>query len=220
MSSGIPKLSLTEHVDAIAANLPNGRVWTPKFRNDSNLRKLLRGFAPTARAMDAAIQRFVGESVPSETEDFLTEWETALGIPDPCFPLAITDDQRRRNIKIKLSVLAGISTRQDFIDLAALFGLLIDVNSGIDHVVPGSGGYGTALPVLTIPGDFATVAVARMTMVVTENSPASIAFPWEFSPAGPVIPVGLKFALDDQNTLRCLIRKLAPANIDVLFVEA
>lgn len=220
MSSGVPKLTVTEHVDALAANLPNGRVWTPKFRNDSNLRRFLFGVAPTMRTMDAAIQRFVSESIPSETEDFLAEWETALGIPDPCFPLALTADQRRRNIKIKLSVLAGISTRQDFIDLAALFGLVIDVRSGIDHVTVGTGGYGTALPALTIPGTFATAAIARMTMVVTENTPASVAFPWEFSAAGPVIPVGLKFALDDQNTLRCLIRKLAPANIDVLFVEA
>lgn len=218
--SSFARMSVADHTDALAVNLPSGRVWLSKFKPTSNLRKLLTGLAPTFRTMDATCERLIDQFIPPDTQDLLSEWETALGIPSSCFPIENTDDGRRLTLRIKLAVLAGVTTRQDFIDLGALFGLTIDVGSGIEHVATGSGGYGTKTPVLTIPGDFANVATARLTMVVIENTPESVTFPWEFSAAGPVVPVGLKFALDTQNTLRCLIKKLAPANIDVLFVEA
>lgn len=217
--TGNPVLTIDQHVDALAANLPSGRVWTPKFKNESVLRRFLRGLAPTFLSLDAAVQRYVQQVVPVDTEDFLAEWETALGIPDGCIPLELTPDRRRRNIRIKLAVLAGVTTRTDFENLAALFGLVISVGGGIEHVAIADGGYGTRTPVLDIPTDIANVNAARMTLVVTESRSSSITFPWEFSAAGPVVPVGLKFSLDDQNTLRCLIKKLVPANVDVKFVE-
>jgi len=40
---------------------------------------------------------------------FLDEWERALGIPDDCFDLANTDDERRINILTKLAAL-GVQT--------------------------------------------------------------------------------------------------------------
>lgn len=181
-----------------------------KFKQSSNLYKLLRGLAPTYRTMDGIIQRLVDQSVPPETEDFLSEWEVALGIPDQCFPLASNDDARRRNIGIKLAVLAGISTADDFVYLASLFGLVVTVGSGIDHVATGSGGYGTKTPALTIPGDFANVATARMTMVVVESTPDATSFPYDYP---------IPFTTTDILTMRCLFRKLVPANVNVLFTS-
>lgn len=216
-----PLLSKEQHTDALAANLPSGRVWRAKHRPDGNLRKLLAGMAPTMRSIDGFLERFVDQVIPPTTEDYLSEWEEALGIPDGCFSVGTTTAARQLAISIKLVVLAGISTEQDFIDLAAIFGLTITAKSGIDHVSVADGGYELATPLIAIGSFTGGVDEARQTLVITESYPEDTTFPWPFSAAAspPPPPVGLKFATSGQNSLRCLIRKLAPANINVIFQE-
>lgn len=214
-------MTLDQHTDALVANMPAGRLWRAKFRPDSNLRGLLVGMAPSFQQIDRHLEGFVQEVIPPSTEAYLSEWEEALGIPDDCFSVGTTIAARQFAIEIKLVTLVGISTEQDFVNLGALFGLTIKAKSGIDHVTAAQGGYELETPVLDITTDFADVREARMTLVITESFPADVKFPWPFSPAAspPPPPVGLKFATAGQNSLRCLIEKLAPAIVNVLFVE-
>lgn len=205
------RLTDTEHVTALAANLPSGRIWLPKYRPGSNLFRLLLGLAPTFRRMDEKIQRFISQSYPPETVDFLEEWEVALGLPDDCLPIAADVATRQRNILIKLILLGGVQTEQDFVDVAALFGLVVAVNSGIEHVVVADGGYELFGPAMNIPADFADVKQARYTMVVVETLPDGATFPYDFP---------IPFATAEQQEMRCLFEKLAPANVDVVFVTA
>lgn len=214
----LAKMTVDGHVQALAANLPAGRVWAPKLKQGSNLHGLLKGLAMTFEKMDTLIQCFIDQSYPPETVDFLEEWEAALGIPDTCFPLAATIPERQLIVEIKMITMRGMKTEADFVALAALFGLPITVNSGWEHVAGGEGGPGLYLPVVTL-AEFAqaTAVAARNTMVVVETYPDEIVFPWTFETTGLT---GLLFATDGQTTLRCLINKLKPANVDVLFVEA
>lgn len=205
------KLSIDEHVAAIAANLPSGRVWAPKLLRGTNLNGLLRGLAPTFQRMDGWLQRFVEQAIPTETEDYLEEWEDALGIPDPCIPLETDPAKRRRNIAIKLALIAGVQTRADFQFLATLFELDVEVNPGIDHVSIGDGGYGLKTPVLDIPADFASVAVARRSIVVVESVPSNAQFPYSFP---------LPFATGEQLQMRCLFETLKPAHTQIVYVTA
>lgn len=210
-----------EHADALAVNLPGGRLWRAKHRPDSNLRGLLKGMAPTIRDIDAFLQRYIQQVIPPTTEDYLAEWEDALGIPDDCFAIGTTTAARQFAIQVKLVVLSGISTSADFEALGALFGLTIKARSGIDHLITGDGGYETETPAVAFSVFGSDLGTARMTLVITESFPDGITFPWEFSAAAspPPPPVGLKFATSGQNSLRCLIQKLAPANVDVYFQE-
>lgn len=205
------KLSIDDHVAALAANLPSGRVWVPKFARGSNLNSLLRGLAPTFQRMDEFLQRFVDQSIPTETEDYLDEWEYALGIPDPCVPLETDTAKRKRNIEIKLAILAGVQTKADFEYLAGLFGLTVEVNPGIDHVSIADGGYGVKTPVLDIPTDFATVAVARRSIVVVETIPDAARFPYDFP---------IPFSTSEQLQMRCLFETLKPAYAQIVYVTA
>ena len=205
------KMTVDQHVTALQTNQPSGRVWLPKLRPGSNFFNLLLGLAPTFREMDAAIQTFVAETFPPTTTRFLSEWEKALGLPDDCLPIASDVATRQRNILIKLVLLSGLATDQDFVNLGALFGLVIEVNSGIEHLAPGDGGYGTKLPEIVVPTHVADEAEARFTMVIVETFPEAITFPWEFP---------LLFSTTGQLELRCIIEKLAPANVNVLFLEA
>jgi uncharacterized protein YmfQ (DUF2313 family) len=202
-------LSIEQHVAALAANLPSGRVWVPKMLRGSNLNGLLRGLAPTFERIDAALQRFVAQSIPTTTEDYLAEWEAALGIPDPCVPLETDTAKRQRNIEIKLAIMGGVQTKADFEFLASLFGLVVSVNAGIDHVSIADGGYGTQTPVLDIPADFATLAVARASIVVVETLPDNVLFPYDFP---------IPFTTGEQLQLRCLFETLKQANGQIVYV--
>lgn len=210
-----------QHISALAVNLPAGRVWRAKHRPNSNLRGLLKGIAPMFQEMDQFLESFVDEVIPPTTEAFLAEWEAALGIPDDCFPIGSTIAARQFAIEVKLVTLVGVSTEADFVALGVLFGLEIQVKSGIDHVTIAEGGYETATPLIDISDFSSDVGEARMTLVITESFPDDITFPWEFSAAAspPPPPVGLKFATAGQNSLRCLIGKLIPANVALVFQE-
>lgn len=208
------KLTINQHVTALAANLKLGKVWRAKGVKGSNLHSLLRGFAPTFRSMDAAIQEFIGQSIPTTTTANLAEWENALGLPDDCLPIALTVAGRQRNIDIKLSVLGGIVTAAEFVALAARFDLVVSVASGIEHVSIAQGGYELQLPAIAIgvaEGDFADVAEARMTMVVKETLPESATFDYDF----PIL-----FSSAAQIEMRCLFTELKPANVAIRFVTA
>lgn len=203
------RLTLDQHVTAIAANLPSGRVWVPKMLRGSNLNGLLRGIASEFLRMDEMLERYVDQSVPTETVDYLEEWERALGIPDPCVPLETEIAKRQRNIEIKLAILGGILTKEDFEFLASLFGLTVSVNPGIEHVSIADGGYGLRTPVLDIPTDLASVAVARRTIVVVETLPEAIGFPYSFP---------LPFSTSEQLQVRCLFATLKPAHCQIIHV--
>lgn len=205
------RLSIEQHVAALAANLPSGRVWVPKMLTGSRLNGLLRGFAPTFQRVDEVIERGIAEQIPTETETYLSEWEAALGIPDPCVPLETDTAKRQRNIEIKLAVLAGVQTKADFEYLATLFGLAVEVNAGADHVSVADGGYGLKTPVLDIPTDLASIAVARRTIVVVETLPDAVTFPLEFP---------IPFATSEQVQLRCLFQTLKPAHTQIVFLTA
>lgn len=201
--------SIEEHVEALAANLPSGRVWVPKFARGSNLNGLLRGIAPTFRQIDDFLQRYVAENPPTASETYLAEWEAALGIPDPCIPLATDVATRQRNVEIKLAVLSGVQTKADFEFVGQLFGLTIEVNPGIEHVAVVDGGLGTKLPVLDIPADIASVDEARATIVVVETLPAVTQFDYDW-------PV--QFSTGEQIQMRCLLETLKPAHCQMLYV--
>lgn len=119
------------YLDSIVGHLPPGDVWRSGQVEGTNLRALLDGLTPTVRRADLGIRTLVAEIVPSETTLLIAEWERAVGIPDGCFTTDGTIEQRRRNVVVKLAAL-GIQTQQDFIDLAARFGIVVTVVGGMD----------------------------------------------------------------------------------------
>ena len=68
-------------------------------------------------------------------ESFIQLWENAVKIPDDCFVVAGTIEERRTNILIKLRSL-GVLTAQDFIDLGNLLGFNITITPLADALYP------------------------------------------------------------------------------------
>lgn len=188
--------------NSIANFLPPGIMFEGGKIEGTNLRKLLTGLAVELFRSEDLLKQFTEEFLPDCTVLFLDEWESALGIPDDCFLGTGTNDERRRDILTKLAAL-GIQTAQDFVDLASIFGITVEVQGGVEvgNVFP------FTFPMLLF---FNSAKEARFTIVVTFLEDAANAFPLEFpiSFGDPII-----------GLLECLFTKLKPANCDIIFKQ-
>lgn len=115
--------------DALQRHIPLGPAWLA-FRVPGKVAYLL-GKA-LARAFDDAWQalaKLPAELDPRTTTELITEWETAVDLPDICLPAASTLQQRRDQVMLRLSKKRW-STAQDWKDLALLFGLTVTITPG------------------------------------------------------------------------------------------
>lgn len=188
----------TKNITQSLANfLRSDKFFSAKNVTDSKLRKLLIGLALEIGRAEGKFQEISDEYDITKTSLLLEQWESALGIPDECFPVSSTNDQRRKNIQLKLTAL-GVSTKEGFEALAETLGFSVEVLPGNDA--------------LTFPYTFPFIMTdvnSKWIMVV--NAPASQAtstFPYIFP---------FNFGIDSTQILQCLFSKLAPAPVQVLF---
>lgn len=186
------KRPFNDHVNALAAYMPDGDLFAAKHIADSNFRQLLRGITYELFDAQGYLCDLEEQYFPDATESFLSEWEQALGIPDDCFSGTGDVLERRRDIVVKLAAL-GIQTAEDFRQLAEVFGEVI-------AVVPGSEYTNYPLPV---PADD-----QKRYYIIIEFTPATGGFPYTFP---------FTFGSDAIRILECLFVSLAPANCRVLF---
>lgn len=204
MSHKIVCHSTEQHADSLAAYMPGGPLFKAKFITGTVIRRLVEGLAVQLGVGEDYLKLLQTEFIPDNTTLFLDEWESALGIPDDCFPQSTDPDERRQFILIKLASL-GVQTVADFQALIELFGVDATVRPGSEAA--------SALP-FALPYPLPLVGSdARFTIVVEFNGPAPGAIP---------LPYALPFLLgaNNETILSCLFQKLKPANCRVLFVEA
>ena len=200
MSNLFERRDLEQYTDSLADYLPGGELFASKSVQDSNFRKLLRGLAGELFRSNGLLIEYSCEIIPDQTNKFLSEWESTLGIPDDCFSGTGTSDERRRDILVKLAAL-GVQTDIDFEELALLFGIVVNVKSGtINGIFP------MVFPIIF----FDTEKDARFTIVVTFTVPAANTFTYTF----PIVFGGAEIAI-----LECLFTKLKPANCDIIFEQ-
>jgi len=191
---------LEQYTDSLANYLPGGILFASKRISDSNFRKLLRGMAGELFRVNGLLKEYSEQIIPDQTVKFISEWEKTLGIPDDCFSGSGDLDDRRRDVLVKLSAL-GVQTQQDFIDLALLFGIEVQITSGTE----------TAMFPITFPFlFFNSLKEARFTIVITFTVAASERFEYTF----PIL-----FGGEEIGILECLFGKLKPANCKIIFQQ-
>jgi len=192
------EMSVEDHANSLAHFLPPGRAWDAKWVDGTNFRQLLIGFAGEFLRLHDTLNLASQESVLSQINLRLTDWESALGIPDDCFDITGTIADRVRNVIVKFAMM-NVSTEQDFIDLAALYGYTITIKSGLEEIT---------FP-LTFPIPmYSSLQDARFTMVVEVNTPAQGGFPYTFP---------ITFPAQNTRLLECIFTKLVPATTAVQF---
>ena len=189
---------LEEYTDSLAAYMPGGQLFAAKSLQDSNYRKLLRGVAGELFRANGLLREY--DILPDTTVKFIEEWESAVGIPDACFKGTGTINQRRRDVLVKLSAL-GVQTAQDFVDLAAIFGVDVTVRGGSVN-----GCFPLVFPIIL----FDTEKDARFTIIVQFTVDGANRFPLVFP---------FPFGDGDISLIECVFRRLKPANCDILFEQ-
>lgn len=191
---------LNRYTDSLANYLPGGRLFASRAAEGSNLRKLLRGMAGEMFHANGLLREYSEQVIPDQTVKFIGEWESALGIPDGCFKGTGTIDTRRRDVLTKLAAL-GVQTTQDFIDLAAIFGVTVTIVTG-----PAVQAFPFTFP-FVLSGSSKEI---RFTIFVefTVDEGARFPFRFAFTFGGELIAI-----------LECLFNRLRPANCEVVFTQ-
>lgn len=119
-----PNYSAADYLRALQAHLPRGRVW-PRDP-DATQTTVLSGFTPCFARLTARANNLLVEVFPGTSDELLPEWESTLGLPDPCAGPQPPLDQRRNQVRARLSNSGGQSL-PFFIAYAAQLGFSVTV---------------------------------------------------------------------------------------------
>ena len=108
MQPAIVQWDADEFAQVIADELPTGSAWPRDPDND--VMKWVAGSAQIWGDVSARAATLINvEADPRSTYELLSDWERALGLPDPCVPVVQTLAERRNAIVNKLTMLGGQS---------------------------------------------------------------------------------------------------------------
>ena len=99
--------SSADFTSALLGLLPRGRAW-PKDLSSVQA-QAVSCFAPTFQRLSDSALGLLGDMFPATTINFLSEWETTLGLPDPCAGIAPTFQARRNQVVARFTNSGGQS---------------------------------------------------------------------------------------------------------------
>lgn len=186
----------------LASHMPRGRLRAAVFDDQKNLGKLAKGLSVEFYNLAVLIADIINNELDiNQTESLLEDWEESVGIPDDCFSTNTSLTKRRLQVLQKFSNFGGVQKAEDFVRVAAVFGFNITVTpASRDGLFP-----------LVFPIPFyADVREATHTILVEfVDLPEEEFFPLDFP---------LPFSSGGQAFLQCIFERLAPANVQVLFI--
>lgn len=191
--------SLERERQALSDYLPDDILFEAKNILDSNLYKFLNAIANTYKRFDDNLNQLACEFDPTQADYLLEKWETFLGIPDDCIPLETDITKRREFIILKLAMM-NVKNVDDFISLAKTLGYNITIELGSD-----SSGFDYTFPFRL----FDSSKQARFTIFINlGTTPLNNGFDYTFD---------FFFAEDNTNLLKCILEKVKPANVDIIY---
>lgn len=189
----------------LASYISDGKAIEAKNVPSKNTYKFLDAIAKNFVLFEDDIKNVIKEMDPSTTEDLISRWEQEYGLPDVCMPIATTLEQRRTNILTKIG-MNGIQTIPEYIELFEKFGFPIEI-------YPYSYLYVYPFDVEGYPIILSDWMYNRFTIVVRLPREFNEEV-YDFSINGyPII------LLDELNQtfIECLIKRLVPSNVNVVF---
>ena len=194
----MPK-TLGQQTQSLANYMSPGRAFGAKNIVGSVTRLLLEGLAGEFVRATGVVDELRSGVIPDETILFIDEWESAVGIPDDCFDGQGDVATRRRDVLAKLASL-GVQTAQDFVDLAAFFGIPATIKGGSTH-----GLFPFEFPMVFFPD----ARTARHTILIDLGGLVD-SFTYTFP---------ITFGSAEIALVKCLFGKLKPANCDILYMD-
>src|SRR5690349_19184852 len=102
-----PNYKAADFLKALQGLMPRGRVW-PRDP-DAVQTQVLSGLAPSYERSTARANYLLVDAFPATTYELLPEWESTLGLPDPCAGVAPTIAQRQAQVLARFVGVGGPS---------------------------------------------------------------------------------------------------------------
>lgn len=115
-----------DYANAFRALMPRGRVW--QAEQGSTQLALVTALAQEWARLDAAASMLLAEALPGSNLDLVPEWESSLGLPDPCAGPNATLAQRAAQVLSRF-VAGGGQSQAFFISFAAALGFEITIST-------------------------------------------------------------------------------------------
>ncbi len=193
--------TIQTHTQITSSYFPNSRLFFAKNYQDSDLYKLLKGISKSFKDIDDLFTKdFKNLSIlDCDDEEFLSLWESSVGIPDNIFKKTteLTFEERRNQVLTKLRSL-GVLTIDDMRALANLLGLNVTIQKGLNAIYPPY-----TPPFIPLSEDG-----VRFVLMIKSNDFDASAYP-PYTP--PFIPKGT------NDLLINLFEAVKPANVKLIF---
>jgi hypothetical protein len=201
-------ITITEEADILASSLPNGLSWHNKYEpkngeTKSNLRKLLEGFANIFNSM----RFFKNEVYENElniftTKKLLNEYEAMVNSNNgEFFPEGITEEERKRNILLKLTLPRVTSLADLQLTIKKVFNINVAVIlNGLSRAT-----FPYTFPIPFVGGHN---QIHKIIFIQLPKSLLGATFPYTFP---------IEFTKTERETIERLIRWVAPINKHIVF---
>ncbi|WP_175795975.1 YmfQ family protein [Burkholderia anthina] len=120
-----PAYSANDFARALQALMPMGKVW-PRDA-DSLQSQVISGLAAIYKRSSDRAQNLISDAFPASTVELLPEWESALGLPDPCAGDSPTIQQRRSQVVARFANSGGQSSAF-FVEFANNLGFDVSID--------------------------------------------------------------------------------------------
>lgn len=124
-----PNLKAADFLKALQGLMPRGRVW-PRDP-DAVQTQVLSGLAPSYERSTARANYLLVDAFPATTYELLPEWESTLGLPDPCAGVAPTIAQRQAQVLARFVGVGG-PTIQSLTQFAANLGYTVTITQFVE----------------------------------------------------------------------------------------
>lgn len=124
-----PNYTAADFLKALQGLMPRGRVW-PRDP-DAVQTRVLSGLAPSYARSTARANYLLTDAFPATTYELLPEWESTLGLPDPCAGVAPTIPLRQAQVLARFVGVGG-PTIASLTAFAANLGYTITINQFVE----------------------------------------------------------------------------------------
>jgi uncharacterized protein YmfQ (DUF2313 family) len=124
-----PNYTAADFLKALQGLMPRGRVW-PRDPDEVQT-QVLSGLAPSYARATARANYLLVDAFPATTYELLPEWESTLGLPDPCAGVAPTIAQRQAQVLARFIGVGG-PTIASLTAFAANLGYTVTINQFVE----------------------------------------------------------------------------------------
>jgi len=188
--------NITEQTNSLAQFLPEGKVFDARNEPTATLRKFLEGLSGELKRVYDGMNDLSEDYDINFTTELISNWESAVGIPDDCFPGTGDLEERRTHVLIKFAKM-NVQTSEEFVSVIEELGFTVILQPGADVGI---------FPMIFPTEFFKDPQQARFTLVVNLDSNNAV-FP---------LPFPVEFASNVNNIVICLLNVIKPANVDLL----